>query len=659
MTYRPDIDGLRAVAVLAVIFYHMGSSVFPGGFVGVDVFFVISGYLITSIILADIESSRFSLLGFYDRRIRRIFPALFVVLAATSVAALVFFLPSDLKSFGKSVFATTVFLSNMLFWRESGYFDAPAEEKPLLHTWSLSVEEQFYVVFPLFLALIYPAAKGRLTLVLLPLLLGSLALSVWFVREDPNTAFYWAPMRAWELLIGAMLAIRVLPAPRTGAVREGLAVLGITLIVWSAVTYSRETPFPGASALVPCLGAAMVIQSGIGGTPPAFAKLLSLRPVVFIGLISYSLYLWHWPILVFAEYYLESELGWQKNLAAFLLMILLSAASWRYVEKPFRGRRPVLGRRGLFAASGALTAITAGFGVLAVATSGFPQRFPAKLAEIESLAQLETPELEQACFFTTLQKARAGEFCRLGADAGATTDFVLWGDSHGGALASAFHDHAARHRVSVISAIYNSCPPLLGVTRHYTGSTYRCREFNDEVLRHIARSERVKAVVLVARWALSAEGKRLEREGKPTVYIKDDLSSEISLEENRMAFKRGLERTIAALRETGKDVLLVEQIPEIGYDVPRLLAKAYVNGGDLDIVLPTTQQYSERQRYVSAVFREMEQEYGARIVRTQDLFCADGLCGIEEDGLPLYSDDNHASRIGAARIVDKVFRSTL
>lgn len=653
MIYRPDIDGLRALAVLSVIFYHMGIGVFSGGFVGVDVFFVISGYLITSIILPDIEAKNFSVVSFYDRRIRRIFPALFAVLGVSSVIAFLLFLPSDFKSYGKSLVATTVFASNMLFWRESGYFEGPAEEKPLLHTWSLSVEEQFYIFFPLLLVVIYRLVRRRYILFLGPLFGFSLALSIWAVSEAPDAAFYLAPMRAWELLLGALLALRVVPMPASTRLGEATSLVGLALIGWSAVMFTADTPFPGVSAMIPCLGTAMIIYSGATGGP-VVTRLLSKKAVVFVGLISYPLYLWHWPLLVFAKYYLDAELEWEQNVALFAIMVLLATLSWQYIEKPFRGKQHILGRRALFATSAGVMSAVVGFGGIIVVMSGLPQRFPPKLNQIEALAQFETPDLDKKCFWTTPDKVRHDDLCKLGSDTSTGPEFILWGDSHGGALVSVLNASAMLEERAGVSAIYLSCPPLLGVTRHYTGSTYRCRDFNVEVLKYIAENQGISTVILVARWALSAEGERYRGEMKSTVYIGDDASSEISLAENKKVFKRGLERTVSELRKLGKRVLLVAQIPEVGFDVPRLLAKAYVNAGEWQQMPPTPRQYAERQEGVLAVFREMELKYGVKLVTIDELFCTVDSCGIEEDGLPLYSDDNHASRLGAARIVEKI-----
>ena len=250
------------MAVVPVVFYHAGVPGFGGGFVGVDVFFVISGYLITSLISEEIRQGRFSIVTFYERRVRRIFPALVLVLSVSSVLATWLLLPGQFNSFAKSLFATMFFASNVLFWRETGYFAAPASEQPLLHTWSLAVEEQFYVVFPLVLIVIHRWLKGRWVAWLAPLAILSFALSVWGVGHKPGATFYLAPTRAWELLLGSLLALEAFPRLPNRLLMEVLAAVGLGLIAWGVVELSATSPFPGLNALYPCLGAALVIYSG-------------------------------------------------------------------------------------------------------------------------------------------------------------------------------------------------------------------------------------------------------------------------------------------------------------------------------------------------------------------------------------------------------------
>ncbi|RYG14104.1 MAG: acyltransferase [Burkholderiales bacterium] len=331
--YRADIDGLRALAVLPVLFYHAGVRGFSGGFVGVDVFFVISGYLITGILLRDVAAGRHSIAGFYKRRILRIFPALFAMMAVVTALACVTMLPSELLRFARSLGSAALFASNVQFYLEAGYFDLGSAVKPLLHTWSLAIEEQWYIVWPLVVAAMAAPGLGRLRTLTALMVVLSLGTSIWLTGVDAGAAFYLLPSRAWELGVGALLAI---VARRTTSrfVLECCGVVGVTLILASVKLYTHETPFPGWAALAPCVGAALLIYSGASGT--LAGRVLSLRPFQFIGKISYSLYLWHWPVIVFAEVGLFLPKTPPVIGAEIAASILLATASWYWIERPFR-----------------------------------------------------------------------------------------------------------------------------------------------------------------------------------------------------------------------------------------------------------------------------------------------------------------------------------
>jgi peptidoglycan/LPS O-acetylase OafA/YrhL len=273
-------------------------------------------------------------------------------------------MPEQFLEFGKSVVAATSFSSNILFWLEAGYFDGPADMKPLLHTWSLAVEEEFYIVFPIFLRIIKRYFNCRWIAFSLPLVFISFIMSIWGVYHQPSATFYLAPTRAWELLLGSLLALGLFPPIGNRMVREAVSVLGLGLIAWSVFTYSSKTPFPGLSALAPCAGAALVMHTGASG-PCIVAKLLSARPVVFTGLISYSLYLWHWPLIVFAKYYWIRDLTTGESLVVIAISVLASVLSWRFIEKPFRKKNGVFRRPALFAGAGTVMAGSIAFGILA------------------------------------------------------------------------------------------------------------------------------------------------------------------------------------------------------------------------------------------------------------------------------------------------------
>jgi peptidoglycan/LPS O-acetylase OafA/YrhL len=335
LKYRPEIDGLRALAVLPVILFHAGIATFSGGFVGVDVFFVISGYLISSIIMVEIEEHKFSVVSFYERRARRILPALFFVMLWCLPVAIILMLPVQLKEFSESIISVSLFVSNIFFWSSSGYFETEAELKPLLHTWSLSVEEQFYIFFPFVLVWLWHFGRNRIVVVIVVAALCSLLLSEWAVRNAPSANFYLFPTRAWELLVGVYAAFYISSKGLNPS--NPLSTFGIVLIAVAIFTFDDKTPFPGLYAVIPVLGTFLIIVFGLKGT--MVAQLLSKKLFVYIGLLSYSAYLWHQPIFSFASLYTFQQLNFITVVALIVLSFSLAFVSWMYIEKPFRDNR--------------------------------------------------------------------------------------------------------------------------------------------------------------------------------------------------------------------------------------------------------------------------------------------------------------------------------
>ena len=342
IAYRREIDGLRAFAVLPVILFHAGFETFSGGFVGVDVFFVISGYLIMSIILAEKQTGTFSLSNFWERRARRILPALFVVIAACIPAAFLLLDQFALRSFAASILATLFFVSNFHFWKDGGYFETAAELKPLLHTWSLAVEEQYYIIIPLLLLAIWKLGRRRIGMTLAAIACASFAYGLWATSKEPEAAFFLLPMRAWELLLGALIAFhhaRTAPASTRGKLLpEALSALGVLMIGFSILNYSSATPFPGIHALLPTVGAALIILFASQQT--FVGRMLGHKTLVGIGLISYSAYLWHQPLLAFLRH-LTDDLGLLPRGITLILVFALSFITWKYVEIPFRNKKRV------------------------------------------------------------------------------------------------------------------------------------------------------------------------------------------------------------------------------------------------------------------------------------------------------------------------------
>jgi peptidoglycan/LPS O-acetylase OafA/YrhL len=637
-TYRADIDGLRAVAVLSVLLYHAGSGFFSGGYVGVDIFFVISGYLITTIIVREVEDGRFSIARFYERRARRILPALAVVVLATLAAGACLLTPHDLKELGGSAVATALFSSNVLFYLTSGYFDGPAESKPLLHTWSLAVEEQYYIFFPLLVLLIARFGGRRYLRWLLGLGVLSFLACALVTRIDASAAFYLIPTRAWELFIGSVLSLGAVPEPTSRRAREAVATLGAALIVWAVCRYTPDTPFPGVAAAVPTLGAALIIHAGSGGTATV-SRLLSLRPVVFVGLISYSLYLWHWPVIVFARLYLVRPPDAVERFLIVAASLALAVLSWKYVEAPFRAKRLFARTAPMLGAAASTLALLLCAGLALWVSRGLPQRpYASAVADVD-------PSWEHwgACENASEGRASLRGLCDLGAHRGVAS-FVLWGDSHARALAAGVSWSAARHGLRGKFIARSACPPLLGVER--PGRT-SCQAFNQAVLRMLSQAPQVRTVLLSARWALSADGTRYAHESGQAVRLVDLQDGGDGRRCNAAVFETGLRRTIDQLHRLGKQVVLVRSIPEVGYDVPSAYLVARITGRDANaLVSPSLGDYRRRTRDVAAIFARLSRYAGIGFVDPSSYLCG-ARCLVVRAGHPMYRDDDHLSTFGS------------
>lgn len=430
MEYRKEIDGLRAISVLSVIFFHAGFTIFRGGFIGVDIFFVISGYLITSILLTEKKSGTFTLINFYERRARRILPALFIVLFACLPLSWQWLVPTDMKNFSQSLVAVSGFVSNILFYNNTGYFDTAADWKPLLHTWSLAVEEQYYLFFPLVLMLMWKLGQRWLLLVLVVIATASLAHAQWSSSHNPAAAFYLLPARGWELLIGAFVAFYLSGDSKrqfSAQANQFGSAAGLLLIIYAILALDKHTPFPSFYTLIPTLGAALIILFARAET--IAGKLLGYRFLVGIGLISYSAYLWHWPLFVFARHQSIPQVPSQVLLGSLAMgALILGFISWKYIETPFRNRQ-TLNRKNIFVASALCMIVCITFGMMGHYTQGFANR----IASTNSTPAIDFPTL---CFYQpdnseTLVAGAQGLHCWLGKSS-AMKKAILIGDSLAG-----------------------------------------------------------------------------------------------------------------------------------------------------------------------------------------------------------------------------------
>jgi peptidoglycan/LPS O-acetylase OafA/YrhL len=502
VVYRADIDGLRAIAVLSVLAFHAFPKSLPGGFIGVDIFFVISGYLISKVILTTIAEHRFSITDFYARRVRRIFPALVIVLAVCLVFGWHVMLAEDLRDLGKHTLGGAGFVANLVLWKEAGYFDAASETKPLLHLWSLGIEEQFYLVWPL---LLWAGSKLRIPLWLIILVTGliSFGLDITTVHHDATAAFYSPLTRAWELMVGGLLAYfysvtKTIPAPHmplalgpNGWARAALANLGLALIVYGLLRINSHRPFPGSWALVPTIGAALLI--GTGPSTWLAKHFLASRPMVIVGLISYPLYLWHWPLLVGARTLWPDGPSTPMIFSMLALSFVLAWLTYRFVERPIRTGRP----RPKVIALTTTMMLVAGLGGWTWVQGGFPSRYPeiVQRATEYDLDGWRAAMRHKRCFMELGQDAR--QFSPECVDPGNEPLWLLWGDSGAAAMYAGLRAVANDSGTIRLAQFTSSaCPPIVG----FTGSgNPACTMNNDWIIRKIA-DVRPAVVVLEAMW---------------------------------------------------------------------------------------------------------------------------------------------------------------
>jgi len=651
MQYRRDIDGLRAIAILPVVLYHVGFNYFSGGFVGVDVFFVISGYLITSLIAKETDSGSFSLKDFYERRARRILPALFSVAFFASILAFFFLLPFDHNDFSQSLMATIGFASNFHFLGDTGYFDGPAEFKPLLHTWSLALEEQFYIFFPLLFVFISRRLMFWRNKIILALFVSSLAISVWGVEYAPKATFYLLHTRAWELLLGSMLALNIVRDIQNSSLKNVLSFAGLGLIFFSVLMFDTHTAFPGASAFLPCFGAFLVIWSNKNGTTLC-GKLLSLSPVVFIGLISYSLYLWHWVVIVFAKQILDRPLGLQEMSLSIIISLALSVFSWWYIERPVRKKMVFVTRKKLTYALGGAFVFLFGLGLSGDITNGFPKRISEEARAYMDGAKDFNPDYEK-CDHISPENILARKLCPLGAKDVQNPDFIMWGDSHADAIMPGIKKMAEKYKLKGWFASYNTCAPLLGITRPLAAKSERCKEFNDAIFQ-VIKEKKIKHVLIAARWAGYAIGTQADGLDPDAVMLIsfDRDNKAVTLEESKQTFSEGLKRTVQYFKESGVNLWIVEQAPIYKKIIPRALARASLSGRDPSEIQQDYSVYTQRNSYMQQAFDGAVKQ-GAHLVKLTDKLCTDKTtCLVSDQGRSLYRDDDHLSAFGAVWISD-------
>ena len=639
--YRPEIDGLRAVAVLSVLAYHARNSLLPGGFVGVDIFFVISGFLITRNIWSELQSGHFSLGDFYLRRIRRIAPAFLLVTAATLVAGMLLLLPADLLRLGRSAAWASLSAANVYFWKylDTSYFAAASDQEPLLHTWSLGVEEQFYLLWPALLMGCALARRARPAAIAAIVVIcgGSFLLAEATNISAPGFSYYMLPTRAGELMMGALLALigpqriqAMSQGPHKQWIAELVAVSGVGLTAFSLWWLNDTSAFPGVNAIYPCLGATLLILSGLLDARVT-RWLLTPRPVVFIGLISYSLYLWHWPIFAFIRYF-NGEIGSLQAGIAIVAMLVLATASYKFVELPARRMRarPMLQVATLLAIPASLVLATSMVIVGSDGLKGAIENSP-KSASASQRVEYQTAAASRDVFPCAdsrgpLARAFSNPKCVLGAAEGVRPTVFVWGDSNAGHFLGALDAVAEEGRFAFRYAVLSTCPPLFGKGDFGSPAARRhCDAFREEVRRYLANAH-YRTVVLAAQWSVHDRNSRL---------------------------RPALESTIAELRQHGMRVVLVGQVPWFpAYNRECELRLARLGQGSCEdrAVRPDGHRFPV-SGYMETLARKTP---GVAFVDAHDTLCREGGCSPYVGGKPIYYNPTHLSAVGSYQLGKKL-----
>lgn len=614
MVYRPDIDGLRALAVLSVLLFHAGVPGVPGGFVGVDVFFVISGFLICGMIESQIHEQNFSLGNFYKRRIMRIFPALAVVMIATSVVSYRYYLPIELNDYALSLVAAAFSVSNIYFAYTTGYFDAPALTKPLLHTWSLGVEEQFYFVIPLIILYTTRLIPGYLRTVLIIALALSLIVAVYGFHYHPAKAFYLTPCRTWELVLGALLSNGAQLMPASKRLRDLVSIAGLTLILGIVFLAPSYTPVLTMTGLA-SLGAALIISSSSGGHLPSFAgHLLAFAPVRFVGLISYSVYLWHWPIIVFersgAVSGIDLPLG-TSQVIVIVLSLVAGAASWFFIETPFRISTAKTQTRVVFGVSSATTFALCCIGFAFVKLEGVPSRFSHQVLQLAAYLGYDssTAYRHGQCYLTSDRQSFDEALClNVTAD---RPNYLLVGDSFAAHLWLGLSK--ALPNVNILQASMGQCRPVIAAT--WIVDSGACLKFRNLIFDKFLGETKVGKVLLAAAW-----------KNDDVAYLLD---------------------TIDYLRVRGITTVVIGPLVEYERPLPRLLADEILRNDPLLAQRMRSAEIPVRDRMMKALVMER----GADYVSVYDAACPNGVCReITEDGIPIQFDTGHLTAEGSIAI---------
>ncbi len=635
--HRTDIDGLRAIAVLMVLVFHFDLLPFGrAGFTGVDVFYVISGFLITSIVNRQLDAGQFSIKNFYLSRIRRLAPALFVTLILVMIGGLICLFPLDLLSLTKEILAAQTYVANIYYWRTVNYFGLSVSSAFLLHTWSLAVEEQFYLIYPLCLLLVHRYFRRYLWPIIFMAMILSFCSNLAFVASKPQATFYLLPTRAWELLIGAMIlpALSRIPGQRRYAEAAGLA--GLTAIAIGFVTYDRSIYFPGWFALLPTLGAALALWSGtIANT--ITNRALSNRFLGYAGLVSYPLYLVHWPIAIFASRLLGGDYGLAWRTSMMVLSFGVASFIYHFIEQPVRDRRLLVSGNRLIAGYAAGLFITVASTVLVFATHGMPQRYPTEVVRLASFSDDKLGEMKE-CDYEGKALEQNSDFCSIG-KIDLEPQWLVYGDSHAWAAHDVFDKWLRERGESGLFIFRHGCPPLTDV--HMFQDQGKCFSFNANVLAFLRDAKGIKNVVLVSTWRQAIEG-----------LLSSSEDSQSTVEESTKLFGNTFSETIHRINALGKQIFVWEPLPGAKQSVPQTLAEDALKNRHTDIEFSKAEYLSTYAFFFEALAEN--RAFISHVFSPSKALCFSGACAVVANGIPLYFDNGHITKSSTEFWIDKV-----
>ena len=628
------------------MFYHAGFSTFAGGYCGVDVFFVVSGYLMTRIIAGALAEGRFSPAAFFERRVRRIIPAFFVVMTATTAAAWFFLLPGPLESFSESLVASALFVVNMYFWRTSGAYFAPsADSLPLLHLWSLGIEEQFYLVFPLALMVAWRSRLGRalgFSGILGLGFVGSLALFAIAGAVAPTANFYLLPTRAWEFLGGGLMALGQSRSPRWPSNplgKEAAATLGLGAIIASILLLGPTSAFPWPSALIPAIGTGLLLK--FADPARGVGRLLAGRPFVAVGLTSYSAYLWHQPILAIARGVLLDSLSVGQSAILLAVSFLLAGLSWRFVELPFR-RHLYLSRRNVYIGGAAAILLLSAAGAIGVVTKGAPERLNARERALATPIEAYFLKTFVCGRATRMDPAPPDQPCRIGRATRATV--AVFGDSHAATLEPVLADALAATERSAVDYTHSGCPPVLD-DRLLGPDHIMCAGFNRLAMQRINADANIDTVVIAAAWFVYV-GYPSPVEGKSDVQFGNVFNAGAQ----RTAMMTAFSDTVLRFIASGKRVILVYPVPQADRNVPHFLIRAHRVGLDTVNYASSYSDFRSRNAAVIRSFDALGDRAGLVRLYPERSLCSLGpkrRCRMTTGAVPLYFDNNHLTPAGS------------